>query len=145
MWYNAELVLKSYNPDELEVGMFFFTLITIGVIDTIPEIWMLEELPEDKDAFLSKNGAPVELYIIDEDDDILAMPNEIGWYDEGDDSEDLEDISLKQLNKIIQDSNGWLMVEIDKDTPEDEIAPIMIDNKVIIRHLEDDDAYYDEE
>ena len=43
------------------------------------ELWALEKVPSNSEEFMLENGAPVELAIIDEDDEILATHEEIGW------------------------------------------------------------------
>jgi hypothetical protein len=84
MWYSAEIVLKSYLPLELEEGMLFTNRISVGVIEPYIELFKLEEIPEDPDTFMSKHGAPVQMWIIDGDDEILATPEQIGWWDDDD-------------------------------------------------------------
>ena len=83
MWYPAEIAVKSYLPPELEVGMLFTNRISVGVIEPFIELFELEEIPEDPDAFMSRHGVPVELAIIDESGNLLASHDEIGWWDEG--------------------------------------------------------------
>jgi hypothetical protein len=100
MWKLCEIVLKSYLPKELEVDMIFVNRISVGVIDPYIELFMLEEVPEDADAFMSKYGAPVELIIIDEYDNVHAIQDNIGWwYDE----EYLEEITLEDINYIFKE------------------------------------------
>ena len=82
MWMSAEISLSSYLPPELEEGMLFINRISVGVIDPFIELFELEELPEDSDAFMAKHGCPVELLIIDESGNLLASHDEIGWWDE---------------------------------------------------------------
>ena len=59
------------------------------------------------DSYIAVNGAPVEAYIVqpminaDDVEEILAFPNQIGWWDDGDTSDDLEDLSVLIINKII--------------------------------------------
>ena len=100
MWYPAEIVISSYLPPELEVGMLFVNRISVGVIEPFVELFELEELPEDPDAFMSRHGVPVELSIIDEDGDLLASHDEIGWWDEGDDSDEYRNITLDDINYL---------------------------------------------
>ena len=72
MWYPAEFAIESYLPDELQEGMLFINRISVGVVEPYVELFELEELPEDHDAFMAKHGAPVELVIIDDEEEILA-------------------------------------------------------------------------
>ena len=159
MWFPAEIVLKSYLPSELEVGMLFTNRISVGVIDPYVELFELEELPEDADAFMAKHGAPVELAIIDGDDEILATHQQIGWWDEGSHTDELRDITLNEINFLLRECEGTVEIEVedyddgdgyyldDNDEPhidygysDDELIPILQDDKVILR-LE----VYDEE
>jgi hypothetical protein len=75
--------------------------------------------------------------------EILASPNQIGWFDRGNDSDEISDISLKQINTIFFDYQGYLAIEMDYYKEE----PTLYDNKVTIRtldHQEEDDDDWDE-
>lgn len=142
MYQIGRIVTKSYVPDELEVGLLFY----VG-----GEFIVLDKLPYDEEEFYAKNGYPVELYIVDEgnpnlnDGYIIAYPEEIGWFDEGDHSDDLEEITVEHLNRILQD-NGYIEIpldayEIDDDECQgdcEEYEPIFINDKIVIRLLSDD-------
>jgi len=104
--YEAELVLRSYMPKELEKGMLF---VRVTEHETI--LWELETIPFDKEKFLVEHGAPMEICIID-GDDILAEPHEIGWWDEGEHVDELRPISLKDINVIINEYDGWLDIGV---------------------------------
>jgi hypothetical protein len=89
------------------------------------------------------NGYPVEPYIIDEgnpnipnDGVVYAYPEQIGWMDEGEDSDELYDIELKNINKILSDYNGWVYIETDDDG-----FPVLYDDKVTIRYANIEDEY----
>jgi hypothetical protein len=128
MWYPAEISLSSYLPPELEIGMLFINRISVGVVEPYIELFELEELPEDADAFMAKHGAPVEIAIIDEDDDILASHNEIGWWDDGDDVDEYREITLDDINYILRELDGY--VDIEYDEVEDDF--VVIDDKVVL-------------
>jgi hypothetical protein len=128
MWYPAEISLSSYLPPELEIGMLFINRISVGVVEPYIELFELEELPEDADAFMAKHGAPVELAIIDEDDDILASHDEIGWWDDGDDVDEYREITLDDINYILRELDGY--VDIEYDEVEDDF--VVIDDKVVL-------------
>lgn len=135
MYIQAELVLKSYLPEKLEIGMYFYRVLKIGVNGAVREVWQLMELPSNDQTFLMWNGAPVELYILAGEMDILAMPSEIGWFDAGEDTDELYDITLDEINTIIHTYNGLLEIQIDEED-EEELSPLYIDNKVIIKYTE---------
>ncbi len=128
MWYPVELSLSSYLPDELEEGMLFANRISVGVIEPYIELFELKEIPEDPDAFMSKHGAPVSLVIVDSDGDIIATHDEIGWWDEGDDVDELRDITLEDVNLIAREWEGALAIEVDDDTED----YILIEGRVVL-------------
>jgi hypothetical protein len=137
MWYPAEIVLKSYLPLELEEGMLFINRISVGIMEPYIELWELEEIPDDIDAFMSINGAPVELFVIC-DDEILATHDEIGWWDEGEDTDELRDISLEDINFILRDCEGYVDIDIEEDT--DDLIPVMYEDKIVLGfNIEPDD------
>jgi hypothetical protein len=141
MWYPAEISLSSYMPPELEVGMLFINRISVGVIDPYIELFELEEVPEDADAFMSKHGAPVELLIIDEDGDILASHNEIGWWDDGDDSDEYRDVTLDDINYLIRELDGYVDIQIEDE--EDFFVAFIEDRVVLSLAPEEDDEDWD--
>jgi hypothetical protein len=130
MWYPAEIVVKSYLPPELEVGMLFVNRISVGVIEPFIELFELDELPEDPDAFMSRHGVPVELAIIGEGKQVLATGDDIGWWDEGDDTDELRDITLDDINYLLREFDGYVDIEIDDE--EESVYPVIIEGRVIL-------------
>lgn len=128
MWSSAEIVLKSYLPLELEEGMLFVNRIFIGVVEPYVELWELDYIPEDMDEFMTKHGAPVELLIIDEDENILATDEEIGWWDEGENTDELRDITLDDINLVLMAWEGFLAIEIDEETED----PLIMEGRVVL-------------
>jgi len=142
MYYPAELVYKNYMPDELESGMLFMKILHPGTVKELIELWTLDRVPQDKDRFLSENGAPIQLFIIDEEGEVLAEPEEIAWFDLGEAFMTLTDISLKELNIILNEYDGLVEMEIDdEDYEEGYVSPTLQMNKVTLRFLTD----YDED
>jgi hypothetical protein len=133
MWYPAEISLSSYLPSELEEGMLFTNRISVGVIDPYIELFELEEVPEDADAFMAKNGAPVELIIIDDEGGLLASHDEIGWWDEGDDSDEYREVTLDDINYLLRELDGYVDIEID------EYGVILIEDRVILSLAPEED------
>lgn len=127
MWYPAEIVLKSYLPLELEEGMLFVNRISVGVIEPYVELWELEEVPEDMDEFMAKHGAPVELFIIDENENILATHDEIAWWDEGEHTDELREITLDDINYLLRELDGYVDIDIDED-----YGPTIYEDKVVL-------------
>lgn len=138
MWYPAEIVVKSYLPLELEVGMLFINRISVGVIEPFIELFELEEIPEDPDAFMAKHGVPVELLIIDEDGDVLASHDEIGWWDDGEHSDEYRDITLDDINYLLREFDGYVDIEYDEDE-----GVTIIEDKVVLSLIpeENDDDW----
>jgi hypothetical protein len=134
MWYPAEISLSSYLPDELEEGMLFINRISVGVIEPYIELFELEEIPEDMDEFMSKNGAPVELVIIDDEGGLLASHDEIAWWDEGDDYDEYRDITLDDINYILREFDGYVDIEYDEDE-----GITIIEDKVVLSLQPDED------
>ena len=149
MHQTVELVLKSYMPKQLELGMWFITKINPGTLKEYSEIWALTNHPrETLEEFIVKNGAPVEAYLI-YDEQVVAEPHEIGWWDEGDHVDELRDIELADINFILSEWDGFVDVEIDEHDyhHEEEINPVMYANKVtmtIVGMYDDDEDDEDE-
>jgi hypothetical protein len=133
MWYPAEISLSSYLPPELEVGMLFTNRISVGVVEPYIELFELEEVPEDADVFMAKHGAPVELVIIDEDGDLLASHDEIGWWDEGEDSDEYREVTLDDINYILRELDGYVDIEVD------EHGVILMEDRVVLSLAPEED------
>lgn len=136
MWYPAEISLSSYLPPELEVGMLFINRISVGVIDPYIELFELEEVPEDQDAFMAKNGAPVEIIIIDEDGDKLASQDEIGWWDDGDDSDEYREVTLDDINYLLRELDGYVDIQIED---EEDFFVVFIEDRVVLSLAPDEE------
>jgi hypothetical protein len=151
MYYPAQLVLKSYKPLQLEKGMWFVQKLNVGHrIKEEVTVFALDTIPKDQDQFILENGYPVEPYIIGEDDKILAKPEQIGWFDAGEDKDDLYDITLKEINIILNDYDGNIEIDGDLyghssdefDYPEDIFMPDLVQDKVVISFpLEEEEEY----
>jgi hypothetical protein len=143
MYIDAELVLKSYKPLELEEGMFFVN--KIARTDAI-ELFILKELPDDEEKFVVTHGYPIELYIIQhellnntETPILLATPEEIGlWDKEG--SDEFTEITIEEINNIISQFTGLLEIYIDDETD----APLLVENKVVLKYLTDDEEEWED-
>ena len=131
MYLECMLVFKSYHPLRLEKGMFFLKNYILRE---------LTDVPHNQEEFIKENGFPVEPYIIDpgnpnEDDGyVVATPEQIGWFDEGEHSDELSDITIKNINDILDHYEGWVDIEMtETEEDSDEYAPVLYDNKVTIR------------
>jgi|688.fasta_scaffold12897_23 hypothetical protein len=146
MYYEAELVLKSYKPLKLEEGMLFIN--KIARTDAV-ELFILEELPDDEEKFVVTHGYPVEPYIIQhellnnvETPIILAIPEQIGWWDDGDDVDELREMSIEEINNVISQFTGLLEIYLEDDEIGD---PLLIENRVMLRYLTDEEDWEDNE
>lgn len=136
MWYPAEISLSSYLPDELQEGMLFINRISVGVIEPYIELFELEEVPEDADAFMAKNGAPVEIIIIDEDGDKLASQDEIGWWDDGDDSDEYREVTLDDINYLLRELDGYVDIQIED---QEDFFVVFIEDRVVLSLAPEED------
>jgi len=136
MFIQAKLVPKSYKPLKLEQGMFFVTIKNNAI-----HLHTLNFVPRDVEVYTQLNGMPIELYIVFEGNpnlkefEILAKPEQIGWFDQGEYSDEISDITIKQINKIFSDHQGYLTIEFDHITNQ----PTLYDNKVTIRYVDEDE------
>ena len=135
MWYPAEFAIESYLPDELEVGMLFTNRISVGVIDPYIELFELEEIPEDPDAFMAKNGAPVKIIIVDDEANVIATHDEIGWWDDGDDTDEYREVTLDDINYLFRELEGYVDIEIGG------YGVFLVEGKVVLTLIGED--YYD--
>lgn len=134
MHHYAELVFKSYMPKELEKGMWFITKINNNTIKEHIELWALEKVPSQSiEEFIVEHGAPVEPYLL-YDDEIICGPEHIGWWDEGEHTEELRDVELKDINLILNETDGMVDIEIDEYdfANYEEINPIVYNDKVVM-------------
>jgi hypothetical protein len=128
MYYPALLVMRSYKPLEIEEGMIF--------IDIGDDIRLFELRSVNSLEFIKKIGYPVEPYIVDPEineleKSILAYPHQIAWFDEGESSDELRDITIEDMNYIINDCEGMLDIDIEEEGVE--IHPLFREDKVVIR------------
>ena len=149
MFILAKLVFKNYIPEKLTKGMWFIQHIKdviygrVYEYDRIFEMTILGQLsPEDFDAFIQINGYPVKPVIMsitanpDNYADVLATEEQIGWWDDGPQSDELRDITIADINYILSDEDGIVEIEVRDYTDEDDdhmITPVLYDNKVTVR------------
>jgi len=141
----AKIIFKSYMPKRLEKGMLFLNE------DVLYELE--KDLP-NKDEYISINGAPVEPYIIIEGDPniasdtyIIATPDEIGWWDEGEHTDELREISFADLKFVIEFCDSLIVIEGDWYDIDDEEAhqsyekfiPDTYDGKIVIQPYNEED------
>jgi hypothetical protein len=137
MYIEAKLVFQHYVPEDYS-NLLFLSMKK----DHIPFVYSLENL-RDAEKYIEINGYPVKPWIIEEGNPnlsnsqrILATPEQIGWFDEGEHCDELCDIEIKQINNILEYDNGYLFIEVDED---DDV--VLFQDKVVLAYAEDDDDY----
>jgi len=149
MFILAKLIFKSYMPKQLEAGMWFkkdHSDVVYGKVYNYFTIYELKETPYDMYEYMSVHGAPVEPFIVmpmmnpDSPQEVLATPEQIGWWDQGDTSDDLEELTVQLINTYIygeDGENGDIALEV-LDTQDEEGIHrnvVFFHDKVTIRHV----------
>jgi len=137
MYVDAELVTNAYSPRRLKKGMLF-----LNRRKNPPEIYELDkDISLDVYSYITENGCPIELGIFDLSLTWqLAKHEEIAWVDEGEDSEDMHDITIDDINSILGSNNRCLIQIKDKlYNKEKMIIPVYDEEKVIIKLIEEEE------
>lgn len=146
-------------PKKLEKGMWFVRVKTEVIYGNKQEYLHVSELdivPRDMETYLVYNGYPVKPYLVypminpDDTEVVAAYPEEIGWWDEGEHVDELRDITLKDINNILEWDNSMVQIEVldDEETEDGTPIPILYDNKVTLRDvhtLDIDDEDWDDD
>lgn len=149
----AELTFRSYKPLKLEKGMWFINRLYPNTKREQVVIKVLDRTPNnDDDAFVMINGYPMEPYIVYENQ-VLATPQQIAWWDDCDpDSEYFSDITIKQMEDIINIYGGWLDIQMECENDDDECqpTPVIMEGKVVLTYYGQSEEYeeyeeYDED
>lgn len=140
MYIDAELVLNAYKPLKLEKGMLF-----VRIVDDSLELYELEHEVRDINPYIMINGHPVEASLFEyspkPDSNCkyqLATHNEIAWVDEGDDSEDMHEITIDDFNVILRNKMRC-KVQIIDNLYREMCIPVYDEEKVIIRLIEEEE------
>jgi hypothetical protein len=150
MFITVRLMFRNYKPFQLEKGMLF-------LIDTPNGKMVFENAHTniDVDTYAAVYGYPVKPMLVYEGNPnvpgetfILAQDEQIGWFDDGDHSDELHDISLKEINNILMYDGGMCQVEIetiDEDEDSYEVIPVLYDDKCTIKYIPLEEEYEEEE
>lgn len=147
--------MQSYFPKKLEKGMWFLAM-HHGEI-SVYELGYDIHNEDQMQSYMQMNGAPVEPYIylegnpnIPEETSLMAEPHQIGWFDEGDHSDEMYDIGVREINNIL-DNGGHCEIDVEEENLDDDeaseyinVVPVLLLDKVIIRY-DNDDVVLDEE
>jgi hypothetical protein len=148
--YTGRMIFKSYKPLKLEKGMYFLVRQNNEMV-----IIQLDHTPMNDDDYIGDYGYPVDPYIINQgnpnldEDYIFVYPHQIGWWDIGEESDELYDITAKEINQIL-DNDCWVDVEVEE---EDDLyghpVPVFLHDKVVLSHHvpeeyenDDEDEYF---
>lgn len=153
MYILAKLVFLNYIPEKFERNMRFKNQAgeIYGFIYTTTP---LEKLIEDC-------GYPVKPYIMpisanpDEYVEPLALPEQIGWWDDGPQSDELRDVTNDDFNDVLDLYDGVLQLEVSVDIAPNGtefVTPVLYDGKVTIgiavdeeiNEHHEDDTYEDD-
>lgn len=137
MYIDTELVLSSYKPLKLEKGMLF-----IKLNEETPEMYELVHTIYDAEAYMMNNGCPVEAKLFESSvshpySNQLATHNEIGWIDEGDESEDMHEITIDDFNVILK-NKMCCQVQCLDNSSEGMHIPVYDEEKVIIKLIKEE-------
>ena len=147
MYVEAKLIFQYYVPNIenhiVRTEYMFYEKNNKGE----PYVYTLQGI-RDIDAFMDANGYPVRPNIlltgnpnIDGSDDVLTTSDQIGWIDDGPQSDSLRDLEVKDFNEIIQDDDFDIMIEVDDETDE----PILYEGKVCLMRVDTFDEYEEED
>jgi hypothetical protein len=162
MFIIAKLVFEHYIPETITKGMWFkqrMKDVIYGRVYEYDNIFTMDSAlplsPQDFDSFVQMHGYPVKPRIMsitanpDEPAVTLATAEQIGWWDEDPNSDEMRDIELKDINMILADYDGELEIEIDDSyitsLEDDEIiVPILYMDKVTLAYPGTHDEPYDD-
>jgi hypothetical protein len=135
MYYPATLILNNYIPLQLETGMYFKSIFYPNTNREFTEIWQLQKYPSRTfDDVIIAHGYPVDVIITDSNGEILVYSEQIGWWDEGDQTDELRDITLTDINRILKEHQGNIEIDISNDAYQiNQIVPTIAEDKVILR------------
>lgn len=118
MYKAAKLLLSSYQPDKIEVGMMFAMNVTLNDYSYL-HVHKLDELPKDIDRYLTENGYPVEPFIMalennnpDTPERILAYPEQIRWINYG---HELFPFEIEDINYIMMNHESYIGIWMEGD------------------------------
>jgi hypothetical protein len=118
MYKAAKLLLSSYQPDQIEVGMMFAMSVKINDYSYL-HVHKLDKLPRDIDRYITENGYPVKPYIMaleqsnpDLPERILAYPDQIKWINYG---IELFPFEIEDINYIMMNHEGYVGIWMEDD------------------------------
>jgi len=124
MYQLSKLVVINYQPKELEEGMMFAMDVHLRTWDddiSYLHVHTLDKVPRDQEEYIRRNGFPVYMYLIAQEQSnpdiperVLASHDQIGWWDDGIDTDMLRTIEISDINDVLI-NDGYVMVDADED------------------------------
>ena len=137
-WIPLQLSFRSYIPKTgLRTGMMF-----LKNVNGEPFVFLLERVPVDQEQWIKDVGYPIEPYIVNIDEhtdveEVIVEPDNIGWFDEGEFTDELVDIECRHLNRILSGYDGFVELEMmDEEGNEENLVPVIYEGKVTLRYPE---------
>ena len=123
MYILATLIFESYFPKSKEQSYLFKKQIREVLYNSVKDYDKIVECtnPSLLNDYIKEYGPPVRPLIIslpsnpDAFADVLAKSDEIGWWDEDPNSDELRDVKVSDFNYILEMENSMLEIEIDED------------------------------
>jgi hypothetical protein len=147
MYYPAKLEFQSYVPEQYTKNVLFkvindantrFETVVLTPLEKLVGSFILTR--ENIDDVVNQYGYPVQPYIVDYDGVILATPDQIGWWDDGEDTDELYDITVRELNGVINKFDGDISIEVyDFTEPNEPVSVVTYVDKVILSYPFDEE------
>jgi hypothetical protein len=136
---DAEMAIVSYTPRKLKPGMHFLSSVCVGIMDKEFSYFTIHDIPEDEDSFMSVHGAPVNIILMEPNEEFpLTDANDLGWLFDG--SEELKPLTDEIINKMINDDQGFVKLHCNE---EGDIT--YLEGKVILSFKDYEDLEDDED
>ena len=129
-YHPANLVFINYEPKELKKGMLFLATLYEGTEREFHELWQYSTSTLSLEEHIKFYGFPVKPRIVY--NNFVVEENNIGWLDIPYE-EDMQMLSVKDMNKILNEFDGELEILVDE-----ELFPHLIDDKVVIKFPEEE-------
>lgn len=146
MYIEAKLIFQYYVPNVNEHSLSSEYMFYQTNNKKEPYVFSISGI-RNIEAFLDANGYPVRPHIllvgnpnIDDSDAMLTTSDQVGWIDDGPDSDSIRDLEIKDMNSIIQDDDFDIMIEVNDETDE----PILYEGKVCLMRVDVFEEYDDE-
>lgn len=128
----AVLTLESYIPDQLKPGMLFLAVLYEGTEREFRQLWKFSKSTLSLEEHVQLYGYPVKPVI--QWNDFFIEERNIGWLDEGEDDQDMQLLSLKDMNDILNNYDGELEILVDEEG-----LPHLIDDRIVVRILQEEE------